>query len=154
MSKQITLFGPEQLNINNTIVNIEPSIISGKVIVFNSANEQVLLCNNTKTNHITLFNNNFYPNNKNNIEVSFINDANNNVNICIYFKDLIANKNIVNLVNNKLTIKCINLDIHVSIDNGNTEIYKEIYKNGGFEFILNDKSVKQLEKFLVKLAKE
>ncbi len=154
MSKQITLFGPEQLNIANIIVNIAPSIISGKVVVFNSANEQVLLCNNTKTNHITLFNNNFYPNNKNNIEVSFINDANNNVNICIYFKDLIANKNIVNLVNNKLTIKCINLDIHVSIDNGNTEIYKEIYKNGGFEFILNDKSVKQLEKFLVKLAKE
>ena len=154
MSKQITLFGPEQFNINNTIVNIEPSIISGKVVVFNSANEQVLLCNNTKTNHITLFNNNFYPNNKNNIEVSFINEANKNVSVYVNFKDLIANKNIVNLVNNKLSIKCINLDINVSIDNGNTEIYKEIFKNGGFEFILNDNSVKQFEKFLVKLAKE
>ncbi len=153
MSKQISLFGPEQLNIANTIVNIEPSIVSGKVVVFNSANEQVLLCNNTKINHITLFNNNYYPNNKNNIEVSFINEANKNVSVYVNFKDLITNKNMVNLVNNKLTIKCINLDIHLSIDNGNTEIYKEIYKNGGFEFILNDKSVKQLEKFLVKLAK-
>ncbi len=153
MSKQITLFGPEQLNISNTIVNIEPSIVSGKVVVFNSNNE-IIIGNKTKTNHITLFNNNFYPNNKNNIEVSFINDANKNVNICIYFKDLIENKHRIELVNNKLTIKCINLDIHVSIDNGNTEIYKEIYKNGGFEFILNDNYVPKLEKFLVKLAKE
>lgn len=154
MSNQISLFGPEHLNINNSIVNIEPSIISGKVVVFNSANEQVLLCNNTKTNHITLFNNNYYPNNRNNIEVSFINEANKNVSVYVDFKHLKENKNMVNLVNNKLTIKCINVDINISIDNGSSVIYNEIFKNGGFEFILNDNCVKQFEKFLVKLAKE
>ncbi len=146
MSKFIKFSGPHNLFNENEILSCKI------VLIDDNGNETII--SELLENNIYLFDNLFkYETNYlhsfiKNSKIAIINQE-----FEVKFENLRENLNRFRIYNNTLRIDCKGLNILKKDDVGLVKHFYD-YRNGYFEYTINEKSLKKFERFLIKLSKD
>ncbi len=133
--------------------NKENNIINCKIVLIDENGNETIIPELLE-NNIYLFDNLFK------YETNYLHSFIKNSSIAIInqefevkFENLRENLNRFRIYNNTLRIDCKGLNILKKDDVGLVKHFYD-YRNGYFEYTINEKSLKKLERFLIKLSKD